>query len=196
MRKVIVLTLFLSLGLIPLHPGFAQEEPPKAKCLEAVEFFTGFSLGKLHGQKNYEVIPFIVDFDFDLKPLLAKLNIRPKALLQFQIEPNLAVISSPHANMETGVAFALKAGLLPQTSKIQPYLKVALGLDYMTLHTHEQGTQFNFIEYGGVGAHYFFKKNTAFTIEGRFRHLSNSGIKDPNKGINAYFVLAGITQQF
>ncbi|MBP7216865.1 MAG: acyloxyacyl hydrolase, partial [Candidatus Omnitrophica bacterium] len=63
-------------------------------------------------------------------------------------------------------------------------------------HTIEQGTQFNFIEYGGGGLHYFFSDGWAATIEGRFRHLSNSGIEKPNSGINTTFILAGIAHKF
>jgi hypothetical protein len=66
----------------------------------------------------------------------------------------------------------------------------------MTLHTRQQSTQFNFTEHLGAGMHYFFGKNTAFTLEGRARHLSNASIKEPNKGIDSYFVLAGILYQF
>jgi predicted porin len=67
---------------------------------------------------------------------------------------------------------------------------------YMTNHTPEQSTQFNFISSGGFGAHYFFTKNTALTLEGRIRHLSNAGIKQPNHGINTYLALAGIAYKY
>lgn len=42
----------------------------------------------------------------------------------------------------------------------------------MSQHTKEQATQFNFIDQAALGMHYFFRKNTAFTLEGRLRHLS------------------------
>jgi predicted porin len=66
----------------------------------------------------------------------------------------------------------------------------------MTLHTREQSTQFNFASTGALGMHYFFKENTALTIEGRYRHVSNAGIDHPNSGINNTFAVAGITQKF
>jgi predicted porin len=137
-----------------------------------------------------------MDFDFNLKPCLNKLNLRFPPLLQFQIEPYISAIHSPNANVETGVAFLFKFGLLPATSKIQPYIKFGAGLSFMSLHTREQSTQFNFIEPGALGVHYFFKKNTALTVEGRFRHLSNCGIKEPNRGINANFFLVGFARRF
>jgi hypothetical protein len=75
-------------------------------------------------------------------------------------------------------------------------MKAGAGMVYMTQHTQEQATQFNFIEQGGIGMHYFFRKNTAFTIEGRLRHLSNSGTKHPNQGINTYLAVYGVTYRF
>lgn len=179
-----------------LMAGAAQAEEPETKTLEAIEFLTGFGWGNLKGQQRYNLIPLIVDFDLNLKPLTQKINFNPPQLLQFQIEPFISPIAEPRANVETGVAFAFKAGILPQTSKLQPYLKIAAGMVYLSLHTQEQGTQFNFIEYGGLGVHYFFRKNLGLTLEGRFRHLSNAGIDSPNSGINTCFAVAGLTYQF
>jgi opacity protein-like surface antigen len=131
-----------------------------------------------------------------MKPLTKKINFNPPSLLEFQIEPYIAGISDPEANIETGVAFFIKVGILPETSKFQPYIKAGSGFDYMSLHTREQGTQFNFASTGALGIHYFFKKNIAFTMEGRYRHLSNAGIDHPNSGINTAFAVTGITYQF
>lgn len=193
-RKIACLVLAAFLTGLPVIAALAEES--EAKTLEAIEFLSGFGWGNLRGQQRYNLIPLIVDFDLNLKPLTQKFNFNPPQLLQFQIEPFISGITEPRANVETGMAFALKAGILPQTSKFQPYLKIAAGMVYLSLHTKEQGTQFNFIEYGGLGAHYFLRKNLGLTLEGRFRHLSNAGIDSPNSGINTYFVVAGLTYQF
>lgn len=184
------------LGLVPLITDLSFAGEAKPKCLEGVEYLSGFGWGKLRTKDNYNLYPFLVDFDFNLKPLTRKLNFNPKQLLQFQIEPFISFVSSPDANVETGTSFFLKMGILPETAKFQPYIKAGVGMVYMTQHTKEQSTQFNFIEQGGIGLHYFFQKNTAFTLEGRFRHLSNASIKHPNTGINTYFAVAGITYRF
>lgn len=181
-------------------PQAKQPPAPEAsspKCLSGIELLTGFGWGKLRvAKRNYNAIPFMLDLDFDLKPLLNKINIKPRFLVQGVIEPYASFITSPESNVEIGNAFLIKIGFLPETSKIQPYFKGGAGMTYISLHTHEQGTQFNFIEYGGLGAHYYFTKDTAFTLEGRFRHLSNAGIGSPNTGINSYFVVSGITKKF
>ncbi len=194
MKRIGFFVILLTASLILSDMGLAQEK--KQKCLEGIEFFTGFGWGKLRGKKDYHLTPFMVDFDFNLKPLTQKLNFNPRQLLQFQIEPFISFVSQPDNNVETGTSFLLKMGILPQTSKLQPFILAGLGMVYMTQHTREQSTQFNFTEQAGIGVHYFFRKNIAFTLEGRFRHLSNSGMKHPNTGINTQFVIAGISYQF
>lgn len=194
MKKEAFFVILLGLALLITNLTLADEARPK--YFAGVEYLSGFGWGRLRAKQSYHLTPFLVDFDFNLKPLAQKLNFNPSQLLQFQIEPFISLVSSPDANIETGTSFLLKMGILPHTRKFQPYIKAGLGMVYMTQHTREQSTQFNFIEQGGLGFHYFFQKNTAFTLEGRFRHLSNSGIKHPNSGINTYFVVAGVYYQF
>ncbi len=194
MKRIAFFAILLVASLLLSDIGWTQGK--KQKCLEGVEFLTGFGWGKLRRKGNYHLTPFMVDFDFNLKPLTQKLNFNPSQLLQFQIEPFISFVSQPDINVEIGTSFLLKIGILPQTSKFQPFILIGPGMLYMTQHTREQSTQFNFIEQAGIGMHYFFRKNIAFTLEGRFRHLSNSGIKHPNTGINTQFVIAGISYQF
>jgi len=171
-------------------------ENAKPRCLVAIEGLIGFGKAKLKEKGNYHLIPIIFDFDFDLKPLFKKTGISWPGLLQFQLEPFINIVSRPDNNVELGNAFMLKIGILPETSKFQPYAKAGIGLLYMSQHTPEQSTQFNFFEQGGIGAHYFFNPNTAFTAECRIRHVSNAGIKHPNHGINTLFFLIGTTHKF
>ena len=194
MKKHATFAFFILTFFHFLCAGLAQETKPKA--LESIEVLTGFGWGKLRAKQNYNLYPLIVDFDFDLKPLTNKLNLFPAQLIQFQIEPFISFVSSPDSNVEVGTALFFKIGLLPQSWKFQPYAKIGAGIVYMSQHTREQGMQFNFIEQGALGMHYLFRKNTAFTMEGRIRHLSDASITRPNSGINTYFVVAGLTYRF
>ncbi|MDD5166592.1 MAG: acyloxyacyl hydrolase [Candidatus Omnitrophica bacterium] len=193
----LLLGLVLFTGLCWADEGVTEvKEEAQSKSLAAIEFLSGYSKANLKRGGNYTTVPIIVDFDFDLKPLTKKIGFNPPMLLQFLVEPSISPVIEKNANVELGLGFILKVGLLPETSKFQPYIKAGPGLLYTTQHTQLQGTQFNFFEYAGIGAHYFFTKNTAFTIEGRYRHVSNCGIKDPNTGINSYFGLLGVAYQF
>jgi len=189
--------LLIVLYLSSLLTRSANADSAKNKNLAGIEVLTGFSEGDLKGKENYILTPLLLDLDFDLKPLLLqKLNFNPRPLVQFQIEPFISFVSTPNNNIETGTSFFLKVGILPETSKFQPYVKGGVGMVYMTQHTREQSTQFNFTEQAGIGMQYFFFKNTAFILEGRLRHLSNAKIKEPNIGIDNYFILAGISHRF
>lgn len=194
MKKTVILAALL--GFVFFSASVSSAEETKQENLRGIEFLTGFGWGKLKGQAGYNLVPFSVAFDFDLKGLAEKINFEPKQLLQFQIEPFIGFISRPRNDLETGTIFWLKMGFTPETWKFQPYAKLGAGLDYMSLHTREQSTQFNFTEQCALGLHYFFAANTAFTLEGRWRHLSNSGISEPNHGINSYSINSGIAYRF
>jgi hypothetical protein len=194
MKRIVLSSAILIFLLLTVSPGSAGK--PQEKSLEAIEILSGLSSGELRKKDDYQLIPLIIALDFNLKPLTERFYFEPAQLIQFQIEPFISPVFSPNKNIEAGTAFALKLGLFPQNWKLQPYVKTGAGFVYITQHTLEQGTQFNFIEYGGTGIHYFVFKNTALTFEYRFRHLSNADIKDPNAGINSYLILGGICYRF
>lgn len=194
--KKIVIGLSVCLAAF-IFSGWCNAGEGGSGLVSGIEVLTGWSYADLKSpQEEYAMVPLIVDFDFDLKPLVRKWGLNPTMLVQAQLEPFINTVYSPDANVEVGNAFALKVGFFPDTWSLQPYIKAGLGMVYMTQHTLEQSTQFNFIEFGGFGVHYFLTKNLALTVEGRFRHLSNSGIDHPNSGINNTFALAGISYQF
>lgn len=174
----------------------AKTEEKKLKSLQAIEFLTGFGNGDIKEQDDYNLIPLFIDIDFNLKPFTKKIGLTSPGILQFVFEPFISYVSSPNDNVEVGNNFLIKIGFVPESAKFQPYFKGGLGLIYMSQHTREQSTQFNFNEYAGIGTHYFFKKNIAFTVEYRFRHISNAGRKHPNSGINTYFGICGISYLF
>ena len=74
-----------------------------------------------------------------------------------------------------------------------PYVKFGAGPVYISQHTREQSTQFNFVDTAGVGFNWFYKENLAFSFEYRYRHLSNASIKHPNKGIDTNSFLVGMS---
>ena len=166
-----------------------------AEGLESVGFFTGYMTGDLKNQDDYEGIPLMAAFGFDLKPLAEKIGIRTKGILEFQVEPYISSVIEPSTEVETGVGFMFKYAF-PLSESFMPYLKIGSGPAYMTLHTREQGTQFNFVSSGCAGFSWFFKEDASLDCEYRMRHLSNCGIDDPNGGINTEAVLVGMTFRF
>jgi hypothetical protein len=182
--------LFFILLLPASYTSGFSEEPGYATNFE---FLTGYGPARLEGKGKYRVVPFLFDFNFDLTPYLAEHSINPPGLFAFVVEPFFSYVFAPDRNVEIGNNFAFKIGFLPETSRLQPYFKGGAGPMFMSQHTLEQGTQFNFNDFAGLGLHYFFNKTVAFTLECSFRHISNADIKRPNRGIESQFGLLGIS---
>jgi hypothetical protein len=188
-----VLALFL-LSFLPLSPCSSEES--KAGGLQAVEFLTGYGFMKLKRVETYRFAPVIVDFDFDMRPLVKKWGWDHGGLLQFFLEPFASYAFSAPKNAEVGGHLGLKIGFLPKDYAFQPYLKVGAGLIFFTQHFRRQATQLNFSEFLGLGTHYFLTKQAALTVEYRFRHASNADIARPNGGISTSIWLGGFSYFF
>jgi hypothetical protein len=166
-----------------------------ADGIDSVGFFAGYMEGDIDGPDDYRAIPLMVNFGFDLKPLLEKIGLRSEGIVEFQVEPFLSPIIEPEANIETGVNLLFKYAF-PLAESFMPYIKIGSGPSFMSLHTREQSTQFNFVSSGCAGFSLFVKDNMSLDFEYRFRHLSNCSIDHPNSGINTHAILAGCTFRF
>jgi opacity protein-like surface antigen len=164
----------------------------KVSYFKEFGILSGYGESKLNEKGKYKLIPLIVRFGFDLKPFLKKFNLNPSGTTELIWEPYVGHITQPDANFETGLNWLLKYSF-SLTDRFSPYAALGLGMNYMTQHTYEQGTQFNFTQAVEGGFSFFLTKNTAFSLGFRFRHLSNSSIKKPNAGINSKFLVGGIS---
>lgn len=183
MKKVLVLSVFvLCLAILP-----------STYALDGVEVLSGYLDGYLdNSKKDYTAVPLLVGLIFDMKPLTSKVGINPKGRLDFILEPFINTVTEPNSNVEVGSNFLFEYAF-PLSQKFHPYVKGGIGALYMSQHTVEQSTQYNFLPQGGGGLRYFIKDNIAINFEYRYRHLSNASIKHPNSGIDANMYLGGIT---
>ncbi len=193
MKKTTAIILLSLLWFFSINSWAADS---KSKVFQGIGVLTGLGTGPLEKKGEYRLHPVIIDFDVDLKPFLEKKGFCPPGLFQFQLEPFMSMVSQPDLNWEAGTALMLKVGISPERYPVQPYVKAGLGILYMSQTSHEQSTQFNFLEQAGIGIHYFFEKDKAITAEGLYRHVSNASVKQPNSGINTLFLLVGITHKF
>ncbi|MFB3919157.1 lipid A deacylase PagL [Candidatus Velamenicoccus archaeovorus] len=189
------LIVLLALSCL-VTPAFA-ERPQEGigKWLQEIGFFTGYIQADLKNQDDEQAIPLGVRFGFDLKPFTKKFGFEPKGMLELIYEIFAGNIFQPENNAEMGAGFYLRYSY-PLTKKLYPYIEGGTGLYYMTLHTYEQSTQFNFASAGGAGLTYFIKDNVAVNVGYRMRHVSNASIKEPNGGINANMYLVGMSWYF
>lgn len=57
----------------------------------------------------------------------------------------------------------------------------------------EQGSDFNFLVWGGTGASYELNPQWALTVGVRFSHISNAGTDSPNGGLNYLLPFVGVS---
>lgn len=188
MGSLLVLIFVCTLVMISSNQTYADET--NLKCgFKELGFYTGFLNADLEGKGDYDVIPLMARLGFDLRPLF---KTEVNAIIEFLLEPFINTVYNPDSNIETGCNFIFKLGL-PVTKKLYPYFEGGVGMIYITQHTNEQSTQFNFTQHLGGGITYFFKENLTFNLGYRYRHLSNASIKHPNSGIDSDSILCGIS---
>jgi opacity protein-like surface antigen len=80
--------------------------------------------------------------------------------------------------------------------RLVPFIDFGGGAAATDIRNGDLSTTFEFNLQAGVGTHWFFRDNLALTLQYRFIHLSNAGIKFPNLGANNSTFLAGVTWFF
>jgi len=189
----------LALVLVSFAPSTSQAAPPEEKphqWLREMGLMSGYASTSLtHKHGDYEVVPILVQFGLDINPLAKKIHLEPKGTFEAVIEPLMNVVVQPDTNAEVGFSLLIKYSQ-NITSRLSPYIEAGAGAIYTTQHTHEQGTQFNFIPQAGAGLQFLLTKHWALTGGYRFRHLSNASITDDNEGLNHHFALMGLSYFF
>ncbi len=176
-----VLALLLVTGMA--RPGAAEALPDKIAVL------TGF------GQSS--------PLDPQLVPVMAQLQWRaPEAinsvLGKAQLRLNwlseawaAGIMASPSAFEvgvnPLGVELAWDGG-----QRVVPFVQVAIGLLLTNLQGYPTGGAFQFDETGGVGVDFFLNRTTAISLMYRYRHMSNAGIYEANRGLDTHYGLIGI----
>ena len=197
--SVVFIAIFM-LVLFTISPVWSGSEstlPAEKphKWLREMGVLTGYGTASLDRDADYEIIPILPQFGFDINPLAKKLHIDPRGMVECVVEPLMNVVINPDTNAEVGCSFLLKYSD-HITSRIAPYIEGGFGIIYTTQHTYEQGTQYNFLSQVGVGLQFFLNEKFALTGGYRFRHMSNAGLDDDNRGINHHFALFGVSYFF
>jgi hypothetical protein len=189
----------LALFLVSLSPATSDATPQEEKsdeCLREIGLLTGYGSAPLRKKaSDYEVIPLLLQFGFDIDPLAKKLHIDTEGTFEGVIEPFANLVTKPDTNAEVGFSLLLKYSH-NITSRLAPFIEAGAGMIYTTQHTHEQGTQFNFTPQAGIGLQFLLTKQWALTGGYRYRHLSNAGIDEDNVGIDHHFGLVGLSYFF
>jgi hypothetical protein len=190
---LIVVCCLLLLDVFPAWCSSDSEvrgEKPNI-CLKQVTLLSGYG-GESIETGHYEIIPILLQFNFDINPVVKKMGIKVGGDFCFVAEPLFNVVINPNTNAEVGCSFLLRyeGPIIP---RLKWFFEGGVGTLYTTQHTHEQGSQYDFLPQAGLGLQYSLTKKLALTGEYRFRHMSNAGASSPNHGLNHNFALIGLT---
>jgi lipid A 3-O-deacylase len=94
-----------------------------------------------------------------------------------------------------GAAPILRYDFATGTSWV-PFVDVGGGVSATDIGRPDLSTTFEFNVQGGAGWHWFWRDNAALTLQYRWLHLSNAGLKFPNLGANTSLFYAGLTWFF
>lgn len=155
--------------------------------LSAQEISIGIPIVQEQLPEEYSYNPLFLTARF---PLFAK----EKKRLQLYVEPQVA-LTFPPATIATAFEFGSNLGLQYAlwTTERQT-IKAALGVGphYTSLETAIQHKGFLFSDNIEIGYYQTISANWGFQIKGRFRHLSNANLFQPNKGLDNWFIMMGV----
>lgn len=209
-RMFILICLLISVNIGICFANEEVEDDSKKSYFKSFSYFTGFAKGELSQKDSYKIVPSIFRFSFDMDKMgigaadivsfiadkvFNKPDLPVKGETEFLAETFINTVISPDSNVEVGFDLLVKYAY-PVTDRINPYFLAGGGVMFMTQHTIEQSTQYNFIPQLGCGVSYDLKENMAIDLEYRYRHLSNADIKLPNDGINVNMFLIGVTYRY
>jgi hypothetical protein len=102
---------------------------------------------------------------------------------------------SPTDDWILGLTPHLRYNLATGTRLI-PFVDGGAGVTFMRADQPDLSSDFEFNLQGGTGVHYFVRNNLAVTVEARYFHISDAGIRHPNYGLNGVGGMIGLTWFF
>jgi len=95
-----------------------------------------------------------------------------------------------------GVDGWLRYNFVPRESRWTPFVEVGFGVAFTDADERIVGQDFNFISGAGAGLRCALGKQWGLVLEYRAQHISNGGLADHNRGINAHGALLGVNWFF
>lgn len=120
-----------------------------------------------------------------------------RGVLEYKLEVPLGLITTLNDRGLAGLnPLGFRYDFTGFKGRFVPYAAASLGIVYLNVPREVQGTKYNFITNSELGAQYFITDKWTINAECRFLHLSNAGIKEPNRGQNYIFGIVGISRYF
>ena len=129
-------------------------------------------------------------------PTFGLLNIRQG---DWKVQLEIEGIFGYRTNEEKGVILGASPVIRIMNTRpgiIIPYVNLGAGGTYNDMNLTGMGSRWNFSLEGGAGAQLNISSDLSLRFEYRLLHLSNAGLAEENRALNANLVLVGIWYSF
>ena len=180
--------LLFACGLIPGKLDAATSDSHEGVHLDEIAIGSGYAWGHMKfTDADFNAVPIFARFGFDMNSVFGMND--SKGTLQLALEPFCNPVTEPDSGVETGLNVFFRY-LHPVAPSVKLVGEIGSGPMYLSINSKEQGDAgFNFLNQFGLGAQVAVSDNSAITVGYRFRHLSNAGTSEPNRGINSNAVV-------
>jgi hypothetical protein len=116
------------------------------------------------------------------------------------LEVTNSVIYKGPGNYMGGIGAFIRYNFVQPDARIVPYFQVGGDVVYNDAYKDESqnsiGQSIEFTPQGSFGAHFLLSDHWALDAEAIFHHISNAGLDDRNRGVNAFGGFVGVTYYF
>ncbi|MHB8174446.1 MAG: acyloxyacyl hydrolase [Nitrospirota bacterium] len=195
--------------VFPVAQGYAQEAPPGKQTQPITEYekilSNDMSIGiqggygdKVWDNGHFRLNTALLEpyFTLPVTNVIMKDWIT-RGVLEYKLEIPLGLITTLDDRGMAGLnPLGFRYDFTGLGGRLVPYASASLGMIYLDVPRQVQGTRYNFIVNAAIGTQYFIARRWTIGAECRFLHLSNGGIKEPNRGQNYLFGLVEIGRYF
>lgn len=153
---------------------------------------------KLPEGLEYAPLKFMGQLEY---PLRTKRFAGEDARWRVIVEPQFNYVSLPVREGVVGIEreaayeFGANAGIryrLPLSKLWSVHAQISAGPHYISRAYEQQAGGYIFSDNFALGAELELREGMSALVQGRFRHLSNAGLQNPNKGLDNFFLMVGL----
>ena len=181
----------------PVPATIEAEDPTKAHVTSPYVFHEGlrerdFSIGfgskigisSLHDRERVDM--------FQVLPRWGRFRNSSQEILW---EVPITLFTRPDTSFLGGVTLMFRQHL-SRNRHFAPYVEFGPGLTVTNLKTRDLGGSFQYSLQGGVGVRTSLSEDSDLVIGARWFHLSNGGVRAPNRGLNNYLITVGYSKLY
>jgi hypothetical protein len=189
LRSMRARILILTLAVCTLCSAATAAWAGERSGLQELAVNTGYGFSE---RGNVQVVPLYVRAAWLFPDVIDEPLAANHLNLKWFLEPWIAGVTNHQNAIEVGITpIGLKLEY-DAGQQIVPFVIAGTGVMYTGLQGLQLGGPFEFASFGGAGIELFLTDTLAMSFQWRWRHISNAGIEDPNRGLDTQFVMIGL----